>query len=80
MITFSISGTDKGIDEEEDPLEGMWQVNAMVRSLINEVPSIKLGPWTGSPTKKDNLITEFQEDLDVPERYVCILTVLFTWR
>ena len=43
-ITFSIPGTENRIDEEEAPLEGIHQVSTMIRSLINNIPSVKLGP------------------------------------
>ena len=51
-IMIAIPGTDKGIDEEEAPLEAIRQLNTMIKSLINETKSIKLGPWSPHSDKR----------------------------
>ena len=42
MIT--VTGTDTYIDEDEAPLEAIWKIILIIKSLINKIPPIKLGP------------------------------------
>ena len=51
-MMFTIPGLDKGIDENEAPLEAIRKINAMLHSLTNKVPSFIFGPWSGIITKK----------------------------
>ena len=67
---FVIPGTDKGIDDEESPLEAIININTMVKRLISKISSVKFGPWNGSLIKTEKLLTEFPEDLDITERYI----------
>ena len=69
-MMLSIPGIEKGIDEDEAPLEAVRKINAMLRSLVNKVPSVKFVPWSGLTTKKDMFLTELPEDLDIVEKYV----------
>ena len=39
-----VPGTDKGIDDEEAPLEDIRHMKEMVKSLVNKCPSVKFGP------------------------------------
>ena len=67
----SVPGTDKGIDEEEAPLEAIRKINLMVKCLINKIPSIKLGPWLQTEEKKKiKYLLELPEDIDIVEKYV----------
>ena len=53
-MMFSIPSLEKGIDEDEAPLEAIRQVNQMLHSLVNKVPSVRFGPWSGIVTKLNN--------------------------
>lgn len=44
IMIFMVPGKEKGIDEKEAPLEAIRRMNAMIKSLINKLPSIRLGP------------------------------------
>ena len=68
-MMYVVPGTEKGIDEDEAPLEAIRRMHEMIRSLINKCPSVKFGPWIGEPTKLNPLLTEFPEDVDIAERY-----------
>ena len=59
MVT--VPGTDKGIDEDEAPLEAIRKMNLMIKSLINKIPSIKLGPWLHSEKNKINICLSYQK-------------------
>ena len=63
-------GLEKGIDKEEAPLEAIRQVNAMIKSLTNRIPSVDVVPWIANPTKKYVFLTELPEDLDMAENYI----------
>lgn len=52
-MMISILELDKAIDEDEAPLEAIWQVNAMLRSLVYKGPLVKFGPWSGYISKKN---------------------------
>ena len=69
-IMVSIPGTNKGIDEDEAPLEAVRKMKTMLTSLNNKIPSVKVGPWIGSESKKDKLLSKLPEDIDLVERYV----------
>ena len=45
-MMISVPGLDKGVNEDEAMLEAICQINAMLRSLVNKVPSVKFGPWS----------------------------------
>ena len=64
-----VPGEDKGIDEEEAPLEAIRRMNAMIKSLINKLPSIRLGPWKYDKKTSSKMISEFPEDVDRVEKY-----------
>ena len=68
-MMFMVPGEDKGIDEEEAPLEAIRRMNAMIKSLINKLPSIRLGPWKYDKKTSSKMISEFPEDVDVVEKY-----------
>ena len=76
-MMYVVPGTEKGIDEDEAPLEAIRRMNEMIRSLINKCPSVKFRPWIGEPTKLNPLLTEFPEDVDIAERYAFDLIDLF---
>ena len=69
-MMLSIPGKEKNIDNDETPLEAIVQMNAMFHSLVNKVPSVKFVLWSGCPTKKDKLLSELLEDIDIVERYL----------
>ena len=58
-MMFMVPGEDKGIDEEEAPLEAIRRMNAMIKSLINKLPSIRLGPWKYDKKTSSKMISEF---------------------
>ena len=67
-----VPGIEKGIDDEEAPLEVSRRMNEMVKSLINKCPSVKFGPWIGPYSKSYLLLTKFPEDVDTVEKYVYV--------
>ena len=71
-MMFSIPALDKGIDKDEAPLEAIRQVNHMLHSLVNKVPSVRFGPWSGILKKVNSgkLRTKIPEDLDIAEKYL----------
>ena len=77
-MMFVIPGTDKEIDDKDAPLEAIRKINAMVKSLINKVSSVKFGHWNRIPTKTDKLLTEFPEDLDITKRYIYNFNCFFS--
>ena len=69
-MTYVVSGTKKRIDDEEAPLEAIRCMNEMVKSLIDECPSVKFGPLTGPYSKSNPLLKVFPEDVDTVE--ICV--------
>ena len=47
----------KDIEEEEAPLEAIRKVNAMLKFLINKLPSVKIGLWNPDKNEKNSLLT-----------------------
>ena len=76
-MMVSVPGTDKGIDEEEAPLEAIRKINLMVKCLINKIPSIKLGPWLQTEKKKIKYLLELPEDIDIVENMFSITIDLY---
>ena len=68
-LMVKVPGTDKGIDKEEAPIEAIRKINLMIKSLINKIPSVKLGPWLHTENKKDKYLLELPEDVDIVEKY-----------
>lgn len=73
-MMFTIPGLDKGVDEDQAPLEAIRQINDMVHSLVNKVSLLKFGPWSGIITRMNSgkLRTEIPEALDFAEKYIYI--------
>ena len=68
MIT--VPGNNKGIDEDEAPLEAIRKMNLMIKSLINKIPSIKLGPWLNTEGNDNKYLLELPDDVKIVEKYV----------
>ena len=64
-----VPGIDTGIDEDEAPFEAIRNINLMLRSLVNKIPSVRLGPWIINKAKKEKFIKELPEDVDITEIY-----------
>ena len=60
----------KDIEEEEAPLEAIRKMNCMIKSLINKVPSTKLGLWNPDANSENLFLKELPEDVEVVEKYV----------
>ena len=69
-MMIAIPGANKGIDEDEAPLEAIRKMNNMVKSLINKIPSIKLIPWVPQEGKTVISLLELPEDVDIVEKYI----------
>lgn len=68
-MMFLVPDKDKGIDEEEAPLEVIRRMNAMIKSIINKLPTIRLGPWKNDKKTFCKIISGFPEDVHVVEKY-----------
>ena len=57
-------------EKDEDCLQtAIEMVNAMVKSLLNKKPNIRIGHWNWNDTvKKDDLLTEVPTDVDTAEK------------
>ena len=60
----------KDIEEEEAPLEAIRKVNAMLKCLINKLPSVKIGLWNPDKNEKNSFITELLENVEIAEKYL----------
>ena len=67
---FSTPGLEKGIDEEEAPLEAICQINAMIKNMTNKIPLLKTIAWNADPTKKDTFLIELPDNLDIAEKQI----------
>ena len=54
---------------DDAPIEAIRIMNAMIKSLGNKVPSIRLAPWTMKLGEKGRLMSELPEDVDIVEKY-----------
>lgn len=68
LMIYVIPGSEKVIDDNKVHLEAIRRINKIF-FLVNTYLLVKVGPWIGSPTKKDKLIIEFLEDEDNVKQY-----------
>ena len=52
-------------------------MNAMIKSLVNKVPSIRLAPWTMKLGEKGRLLSELPEDVDIVKNMHTTIADLF---
>ena len=69
-LMVTVPGTDKDIDKDEAPIKVIRKINLMIKSLINRIPSVKLGHWLHTENKKNKYLLELPEDVDIVEKYV----------
>ena len=60
----------KDVDDDEAPLYAIRKMNGMLKSLINKIPSVKIGLWNPDSSSKNTFLKELPENVDVVEKYV----------
>ena len=65
---FMVPYKEKGIDDEEAPLEAIGVMNQMIKFPINKIPSFRFGHWIGLPSLKKTLLPVLPEDVDLVDR------------
>ena len=65
-----ISVPSKDIEDEEAPFIAIQKMNGMIKSLINKIPSCKLGKWNTEKGEQNSFIKELPEDVDIVERCI----------
>ena len=69
-MMVAIPSADKGVEEDEAVDEVIIRMNNMLKSLINKIPSIKIGLWNPEDENKPKFLTELPKDVDIVEKYV----------
>lgn len=69
-IMFVVLGDYNGMNEDKAPLEAIQRMNAMLKCIINKVPTIQLGPWNNEGTTTTKILSEIPEDVDVVAKFV----------
>ena len=71
LMAFITKADVEGSDEDA-PILVIRRINAMLRSLTNKVPQVRVGPWTATKENisKRDLLKSFPEDVDIVEKYV----------
>ena len=69
---FSLLKQEEGEEEYEAPLVAIEKMNAMISSLVNKLPKVRLGPWLSSSheIKKKELLKKLPMKVDVAKHYV----------
>ena len=60
----------KDVDEDEAPLVAIRKMNGMLKSLMNKIPSVKIGLWNPDSSSKNTYLKELPENVDTVEKYV----------
>ena len=68
-LSLMLALPTKDIEEEDAPIEAIIRMNAMIKSLVNKIPSIRIAPWTMKLGDKGRLLSELPEDVDIVEKY-----------
>ena len=71
-IMFSVPAAAEDDDDSVPPLQAIDKMNGMISSLINKLPSVRIGPWlaTEQGVKKRELLKKLPSKIDVAEHYV----------
>lgn len=68
-MMFVVPSKEDGIDDGDAPIEAIKKINLMVKTVINKIPGIRIGPWlVGKDINKESLLKRLPEDINVVER------------
>ena len=56
-MMFVIPSKEEGVDDDEAPTEAIKKINLLLKTVINKIPNIRIGPWlVDKQLKKDSLL------------------------
>ena len=47
-IMFQVPKQDEDADDDEAALSAITKMNQMIQTLVNKLPSVRVGPWTST--------------------------------
>ena len=70
-MMFVIPSQEDGVDEDEAQMEAIKRINLLLKTTINKIPSIRIGPWlVDKNLNKASLLKKLPDDIDIVERYI----------